>query len=67
MKTNIKLEESKKEIVNAINDISNKYELNYYLLEIIISAIYDEIKYRKDIELKKDYEEYNKEVKDDNI
>lgn len=63
----IAVEEAKKEIVNNINEISNKYNLSYFLLNIIINDIHEEVSIKEKEELnilKKQYDK-NKEVKKD--
>ena len=63
----IALEEAKKEIINDINEISNKYNLSYFLLNIIMNDIHDEVNIKEKEEfniLKKQYDK-NKEVKKD--
>lgn len=39
------------EIVTQINDISNKYNLSYFLLDIILEKISNEAKIKKEQEL----------------
>lgn len=66
----IAVEEAKKEIINDINEISNKYNLSYFLLNIIMNDIHEEVsikekeelsilrkQYTKDKEVKKDGED----------
>lgn len=63
----IAVEEAKKEIINDINEISNKYNLSYFLLNIIINDIHNEVDIKEKEEfniLKKQYNK-NKEVKKD--
>lgn len=63
----IAVEEAKKEIVNNINDISNKYNLSYFLLNIIMNDLHEEVNIKEKEEfniLKKQYDK-NKEVKND--
>lgn len=63
----IAVEEAKKEIINDINEISNKYNLSYFLLNIIINDIHNEVDIKEKEELsilKKQYDK-NKEVKKD--
>lgn len=62
----IAVEEAKKEIVNNINDISNKYNLSYFLLNIIMNDIHEEVSIKEKEELnilRKQYNK-NKEVKE---
>lgn len=63
----IAIDEAKKEIVNNINDISNKYNLSYFLLNIIINDIHNEVDIKEKEELsilRKQYTK-DKEVKKD--
>lgn len=63
----IAVEEAKKEIVNNINDISNKYNLSYFLLNIIMNDIHEEVNIKEKEELsilRKQYTK-DKEVKKD--
>ena len=63
----IAVEEAKKEIINDINEISNKYNLSYFLLNIIINDIHNEVDIKEKEELNILRKQYNKskEVKDD--
>lgn len=63
----IAVEEAKKEIINDINEISNKYNLSYFLLNIIINDIHEEVSVKEKEELSILRKQYNKskEVKDD--
>lgn len=63
----IAVEEAKKEIINDINEISNKYNLSYFLLNIIMNDIHDEVNIKEKEELsilRKQYTK-SKEVKKD--
>ena len=63
----IAVEEAKKEIVNKINEISNKYNLSYFLLNIIMNDIHEEVNIKEKEELsilRKQYTK-DKEVKKD--
>lgn len=63
----IAVEEAKKEIINDINEISNKYNLSYFLLNIIMNDIHEEVSIKEKEELnilKRQYDK-NKEVKKD--
>lgn len=63
----IAVEEAKKEIVNNINDISNKYNLSYFLLNIIMNDLHEEVNIKEKEELsilRKQYTK-DKEVKKD--
>lgn len=63
----IAVEEAKKEIISDINEISNKYNLSYFLLNIIMNDIHEEVSIKEKEELnilRKQYNK-NKEVKKD--
>lgn len=63
----IAVEEAKKEIITDINEISNKYNLSYFLLNIIMNDIHEEVSVKEKEELsilRKQYNK-NKEVKND--
>lgn len=63
----IAVEEAKKEIINDINEISNKYNLSYFLLNIIMNDIHEEVSIKEKEELsilRKQYTK-SKEVKND--
>ena len=63
----IAVEEAKKEIINDINEISNKYNLSYFLLNIIMNDIHEEVSVKEKEELSILRKQYNKskEVKKD--
>ena len=63
----IAVEEAKKEIINDINEISNKYNLSYFLLNIIMNDIHEEVSIKEKEELNILRKQYNKskEVKKD--
>lgn len=63
----IAVEEAKKEIINDINEISNKYNLSYFLLNIIMNDIHEEVSIKEKEELNILKKQYNKikEVKND--
>ena len=63
----IAVEEARKEIISDINEISNKYNLSYFSLNIIIDDIHKEVTMKEKEELnilRKQYNK-NKEVKND--
>lgn len=63
----IAVEEAKKEIITDINEISNKYNLSYFLLNIIMNDIHNEVDIKEKEELsilRKQYTK-DKEVKKD--
>lgn len=45
------MENCKKELVKSINNISNKYKISYYILEIILRDIYEEVNKNKQIQI----------------
>lgn len=45
------MENCKKELVESINNISNKYKISYYILEIILRDIYEEVNKNKQIQI----------------
>lgn len=45
------MENCKKELVKSINNISNKYNISYYILEIILRDIYEEVNKNKQIQI----------------
>lgn len=42
MNLTLKMEKAKTDYVNAINEVTKKYDLDIYLVEILIGAIYNE-------------------------
>lgn len=48
----LKIEETKKEIIKVISEICNRNNIDYYFLERIIDDIHIELKIKKEIELK---------------
>ena len=47
----LELEDAKQEYVNAINQITDKYRMSMYFLEIIFRDIYEQIRKGKEQEL----------------
>lgn len=45
------MENCKKELVESINNISNKYKISYYILEIILHDIYQEVNKNKQLQI----------------
>lgn len=63
------IEEAKEEYINKINEVSTKYNLPMYFIEIIFKEIYNEIKALKNQEIEKEKEihkEKNNEKKEEN-
>lgn len=64
MQIELVLEDAQNELVLNINELCNKYNLSYSLLEIIFKNIHNEINEKKIIELKemrRQYEESQKQ------
>ena len=56
----LKIEESKQNIVDFINDECIKNEIDFYFLEYILKEIYQEVTINRDKELESIKSEYNK-------
>lgn len=56
----LRIEESKQNIVNFINDECIKNEIDFYFLEYILKEIYQEVTINRDKELESIKSEYNK-------
>lgn len=59
------LEEAKNDYVNAINEITQKHNLSMYFVDIVMGAIYDEIKVMRDQELSRELEAYQQSLKEE--
>ena len=59
------MEEAKVDYVNAINEITKKYNLSMYLVNIIVGAIYQEINMMKNQELQMQKQEYEQSLKEE--
>lgn len=66
MNLTLKMEKAKNDYVNAINEITQKYDLDICLVEIIIGAIYNETLRLKQVALQEAIEKENKEKDSDN-
>ena len=66
MNLTLKMEKAKNDYVNAINEITQKYDLDICLVEILIGGIYNEILRLKQVVLQKAIEQENKEKESDN-
>lgn len=66
MNLTLKMEKAKNDYVNAINEITQKYDLDICLVEIIIGAIYNETLRLKQVALQDAIEKENKEKESDN-
>ena len=53
MKIELAIEHCKEEIVKSIVEISNKYNISYYFLEIIVYQLYEEINRNKKSQIEK--------------
>ena len=58
----VALEDAKYELVNAINEISNKNGLSFFFLELIVGDIYKEIVEKKKQESIDSRAKYNEEL-----
>ena len=61
MSMDLKIELAKDEYVNAINEISNKYELPLTIIEVLLNAILNEVTNMKTINIAKEKEKIKKE------
>ena len=59
------MEEAKVDYVNAINEITQKHNLNMYFVNIIMGAIYQEINSMSNQELQIQAQEYQNSIKKD--
>ena len=66
MNLTLKTEKAKTDYVNAINEVTKKYDLDICLVEILIGAIYNETLRLKQVVLQKAIEKENKEKESDN-
>lgn len=57
------MEEAKVDYVNAINEITQKHNLNMYFVNIIMGAIYQEINSMSNQELQTQAQEYEQSQK----
>lgn len=56
MSMDLKIEMAKEEFVNAINEISNKYELPLTIIEVLLNGILNEVANMKAINITKERE-----------
>ena len=61
MSMDLKIEMAKEEFVNAINEISNKYELPLTIIEVLLNAILNEVTNMKTINIAKEKEKIKEE------
>lgn len=66
MNLTLKMEKAKTDYVNAINEVTQKYDLDICLVEILIGAIYNETLRLKQVTLQEAIEKENKEKESDN-
>ena len=66
MNLTLKMEKAKADYVNAINEVTQKYDLDICLVEILIGAIYNETLRLKQVALQKAIEKENKKKESDN-
>ena len=66
MKIELAIEHCKEEIVKSIVEISNKYNISYYFLEIIVYQLYEEINRNKKSQIEKMLIEETKKREENN-
>ena len=66
MNLTLKMEKAKADYVNAINEVTQKYDLDICLVEILIGAIYNETLRLKQVALQEAIEKENKKKESDN-
>ena len=66
MNLTLKMEKAKIDYVNAINEVTKKYDLDICLVEILIGGIYNEILRLKQVSLQEATEKENKKKESDN-
>ena len=66
MNLTLKMEKAKADYVNAINEVTQKYDLDICLVEILIGAIYNETLRLKQVSLQGAIEKENKKKESDN-
>lgn len=66
MNLTLKMEKAKTDYVNAINEVTKKYDLDICLVEILIGAIYNETLRLKQVALQEATEKENKKKESDN-
>ena len=66
MNLTLKMEKAKIDYVNAINEVTKKYDLDICLVAILIGAIYNETLSLKQVALQEAIEKENKKKKSDN-
>lgn len=60
MSIDLKIEKAKQEYVNTINEINNKYELPFTIVEMLLSGILNEVHNIKITQIEKEQEELEK-------
>ena len=60
MSIDLKIEKAKQEYVNTINEINNKYDLPFTIVEMILSGILNEVHNIKITQIEKEREELEK-------
>ena len=66
MNLTLKMEKAKTDYVNAINEVTQKYDLDICLVEILIGGIYNETLRLKQVALQEATEKENKKKESDN-
>lgn len=64
MSMDLKIEMAKEEFVDAINEISNKYELPLTIIEILLNGILNEVANMKAINITKEREKMKESEND---
>ena len=67
MSMDLKIELAKDEYVNAINEISNKYDLPLTIIEVLLNAILNEVTNMKTINIAKEKEKIKEESENNGI
>lgn len=65
MSIDLKIEKAKQEYVNTINEINNKYDLPFTIVEMLLSGILNEVHNIKITQIEKEREELAKKEKKD--
>lgn len=66
MNLTLKMEKAKIDYVNAINEVTKKYDLDICLVEILIGGIYNETLRLKQVAFQEAIEKENKKKESDN-
>jgi len=66
MSIDLKIELTKQEYVDAINEINQKYELPLSIIEVILNGICNEVHNMKKMKIQKEQEELSKSEEKEN-